>query len=169
MVDLLNRNQIESTDKAILRNIAESIGPLNIGDVKKYLKSAYALFIDSIMKTFRRCKKDNTVNFISTADKTSQRFSLEAFKFLGDHQFVYMHCRVKICNATDPKSRCAQGCLQQRRKRSLETKETWDEEYGLAQGPFMRKEEDQPETNLQESIEGLRAVDIKGKLQQKKE
>ena len=106
------------------------------------------------------------MKFIPTDDKRTQRFSLEAFKFLGDHQFVYMHCKVKICNATDPNSRCAQGCLHDRRKRSLYTQETNDEEYNLAQGPFMRKEENNREANLQEIVEGLDSMDIKGKLLQ---
>jgi len=109
------------------------------------------------------CKIDDTVSFIPTVDKTSQRFSLEAFKFLGDHQFVFMHCKVKICNATNPTSRCAKGCLQQRRKRSLDSEETKDEEYRLAQGPFMRKEVDEQDTKLKDSIEGLQSMpDIKG-------
>ncbi|XP_078354329.1 pancreatic secretory granule membrane major glycoprotein GP2-like isoform X3 [Oculina patagonica] len=107
------------------------------------------------------CATDDTVKFIPAADRRTQRFSLEAFKFLGDHQFVYMHCKVKICNATDPNSRCAQGCLADRRKRSLYTQEANDEEYNLAQGPFMRKEEDNKETNLQEIAEELHSLDIK--------
>lgn len=111
-----------------------------------------------------RCKIDDTVAYIPTVDKTSQRFSLEAFKFVGDHQFVYMHCRVKICNATDPLSRCAQGCLEHRRKRSLETTESRDEEFSLAEGPIMRKEEDKQETNVDDSFEGLRRMDVKGNV-----
>ncbi|XP_078354042.1 uncharacterized protein LOC144638689 isoform X1 [Oculina patagonica] len=107
------------------------------------------------------CATDDTVKFIPAADKRTQRFSLEAFKFLGDHQFVYMHCKVKICNATDPNSRCAQGCLADRRKRSLYTQETNDEEYNLAQGPFIRKEEDD-ESQLQETEKDLRSVENKG-------
>ena len=95
-----------------------------------------------------------------------QRFKLESFSFVGDHPFVYMHCKVKICNATDTNSRCAQGCLHERRKRSLYSQESNDEEYNLAQGPFMLKEDDVNEANLQETVEGLRSLDIKGNLWQ---
>ena len=107
-----------------------------------------------------RCATDNTVKFIPTVDERTQRFRLEAFKFLGDHQFVYMHCKVKICNATDPNSRCAQGCLHDRRRRSLYTQETNDEEYNLAQGPFMRSEVEDDETEMT----GTRDVENSGKF-----
>ena len=87
-------------------------------------------------------------------DKRRERFSLEAFKFLGNNPFVYMHCKVKVCDADDPNSRCAQGCLRNsRRRRSLYTQETNDEEYLLAQGPFMRGAEKSDETESQVDIE----------------
>ena len=111
-----------------------------------------------------RCAVDDTVKFLPSDDERTQKFSLEAFSFIGDHQFVYMHCKVKICNATDPNSRCAQGCLQGRRRRSLYTQETNDEEYMLAQGPFMRKE-DSEGTQLEETEKEIRAVDSKGKVE----
>lgn len=110
-----------------------------------------------------RCKQDDTVTFISTEDKRTQHFSIEAFSFLGDHQFVFMHCRVKICNATDPQSRCAQGCLQQRRKRSLWTNLGRDEEYSVSHGPFMRKDEEEQVRDVQDSTDDLLKKDIKGK------
>ena len=113
-----------------------------------------------------RCAVDDTVEFKPTDDERIQHFKLESFSFVGDHPFVYMHCKVKICNATDPNSRCAQGCLHDRRKRSLYSQESDDEEYNLAQGPFMLKEEDINEANLQAADERLHSLDIKGKLRQ---
>ena len=83
---------------------------------------------------------------------------------MGDHLFVYMHCKVKICNATDPNSRCAQGCLHDRRKRSLYSEETNDEEYNLDQGPFILQEKDIHEGNLQETVDGIHSLEITGKL-----
>ena len=77
---------------------------------------------------------------LPSPDKRQKRFSLEAFSFVGDNPFVYMHCKVKICNESDPNSRCAQGCIPQRAKRSLMVPETKDEEEFLAQGPFMPKD-----------------------------
>ena len=106
------------------------------------------------------------MEYIPTVDERIERFKLEAFSFVGDHPFVYMHCKVKVCNATDPNSRCAQGCLHDRRKRSLYSEESNDEEYNLAQGPFMLQEQDINEANLQETVDGLRSPDITGKLWQ---
>ena len=105
------------------------------------------------------------MEFIPTVEERIQRYSLEAFSFVGDHPFVYLHCKVKICNATDPNSRCAQGCLHDRRKRSLYSEETNDEEYNLAQGPFILQE-DINEANLQETADGLNSLEITGKLWQ---
>lgn len=102
------------------------------------------------------------MNFIATQDKRTQKFSIEAFSFVGDHQFVYMHCRVKICNVSDPNSRCAQGCIPRRGKRSLMVAATKDEEAYLAQGPFMREDDD--ETEVDETINKVRDAEKSGKI-----
>ena len=110
-------------------------------------------FCPSLSVSFR-CAVDNTVKFIHTADKRTQRFSIEAFSFVGDHQFVYMHCKVMVCNAADPHSRCAQGCVR-RGKRSLITQESNDEEINMSQGPFMRGD-DEEETKLEKTEQDMR-------------
>ncbi|KAM7451618.1 hypothetical protein ABFA07_000937 [Porites harrisoni] len=102
------------------------------------------------------CAIDKTVKFHPTNDKRTQKFSLEAFAFVGDHMFVYMHCRVKICNASDPNSRCAQGCIR-RAKRAVTTLESKDDEVALAQGPFMREDSDE-KTELEETEKEPRAL-----------
>ena len=94
------------------------------------------------------------MEFIPTDDERIERYKLEAFSFVGDHPFVYLHCKVKICNASDPNSRCAQGCLHDRRKRSLYSEETSDDEYNLAQGPFILSDEETDETNALETLTG---------------
>jgi len=109
-----------------------------------------------------RCAVDKTVKFHPTNDKRTQKFSLEAFAFVGDHMFVYMHCTVKICNASDPKSRCAQGCIR-RAKRAVTTLDSEDDEVTLAQGPFMREDNDE-KTELQETEKELRALKKGGKF-----
>lgn len=105
------------------------------------------------------------MEFIPTVDERMQRYKVEAFSFVGDHPFVYMHCKVKICNATDPNSRCAQGCLHDRRKRSLYSEETNDEEYNLDQGPFILSDEGNDETKALETLTEVRDVEKSGKLQ----
>ena len=76
--------------------------------------------------------------------------------------FVYMHCRVKICNASDPNSRCAQGCIR-RAKRAVTTLESKDDEVTLAEGPFMREDSDE-KTELQETEKELGALNKGGKF-----
>lgn len=109
-----------------------------------------------------RCAIDKTVKFHPTNDKRTQKFSLEAFAFVGDHMFVYMHCRVKICNASDPNSRCAQGCIR-RAKRAVTTLESKDDEVTLAEGPFMREDSDE-KTELEETEKEPRALKKGGKF-----
>ena len=76
--------------------------------------------------------------------------------------FVYMHCRVKICNASDPNSRCAQGCIR-RAKRAVTTLESKDDEVTLAEGPFMREDSDE-KTELEETEKEPRALKKSGKF-----
>ena len=109
-----------------------------------------------------RCAIDKTVKFHPTNDKRTQKFSLEAFAFVGDHMFVYMHCRVKICNASDPNSRCAQGCIR-RAKRAVTTMESKEDEVTLAEGPFMREDSDE-KTELEETEKEPRALKKGGKF-----
>ncbi|KAK6317584.1 hypothetical protein J4Q44_G00129840 [Coregonus suidteri] len=36
---------------------------------------------------------------------------MEAFKFIGRHDQVYISCAVILCEAGNPNTRCAQGCI----------------------------------------------------------
>ena len=86
----------------------------------------------------------------------SQRFSVEAFKFVGDFPFVYLHCSVVVCRVGDPDSRCSKGCIpglhvnppysvmeklkeqaQHRAKREVQYK---DPNYLISKGPFALNE-----------------------------
>ncbi|EDO29830.1 predicted protein, partial [Nematostella vectensis] len=77
-------------------------------------RSPHDLFYQSLNSiiTLCSCPVDKTVRFHKSPRKTKERFSLEAFKFLGDHPFVFIHCHVIVCNANDPNSRCAKGCVR---------------------------------------------------------
>ena len=103
---------------------------------------------------------------IPSPDSNKQRFSIEAFTFIGGHQFVYMHCQVRVCNATDPTSRCARGCLRHRGKRSLGATDFKDEQFNLAEGPIMGKEEkdEQLRKTSEDSIAKIHKVDFEGEL-----
>ena len=57
------------------------------------------------------CPRDPSVRFHASSDPTKIRFSFEAFQFLGGHDYVFIHCRVHVCDVNDANSRCAKGCL----------------------------------------------------------
>ena len=99
---------------------------------------------------------------IRTLDKRMQKFKFEAFSFIGDNQFVYLHCKVLICNATDPNSRCAQGCVQ-RKRRAVATQVSKDEEVNVSQGPFMRGD-DEEETKVEETVKDMSDTEKSGEF-----
>ena len=78
---------------------------------------------------------DETVVFEQSPSARLVRFSLEGFKFIGDNAFVFFHCLERVCNASDPNSRCAKGC-EQGKRRKRDTAHSKDL-YSLAQGPFV--------------------------------
>ena len=108
---------------------------------------------------------DDTVHFLPTDDSRTKRYEIEAFSFVGDHQFVYMHCKVRICNASDPHSRCAKGCIPPRERRSLNAvSQSKDEEAYLAEGPFMRGDGDEDETKDIETEKDIKVEETSGEL-----
>ncbi|XP_013885169.1 oncoprotein-induced transcript 3 protein [Austrofundulus limnaeus] len=81
------------------------------------------------------CVKDETMKTHSS-DQTSFKFEIQAFKFNGDYDQVYITCSVILCEPGSPFSRCAQGCLNtpsRRRRRGL-SKETTG--HYITQGPL---------------------------------
>jgi len=81
------------------------------------------------------CPNDNTVKYHAAPSVSAQRFSLEAFKFIADHPFVFVHCHVIVCNGTDPGSKCAKKCPSSGRGRR-EVSDHATGTYYLAQGPL---------------------------------
>ena len=80
------------------------------------------------------CPVDKTTITIQSQKVGVDRFSTEAFKFIADHPFVFVHCQIRICDARNPGSRCAQGCIKEGRLRRDVSDE--DKLYPLAQGPL---------------------------------
>jgi hypothetical protein len=98
-----------------------------------------------------RCPKDDTVRYHSSRKVDSQRFSLEAFKFISNHPFLFIHCRVRICNGSDSQSRCARGCESRGRgRRAAEDHHL----YGLSEGPFLLDNEDGVNNKQEKSLIG---------------
>ena len=76
------------------------------------------------------------MKYYSGPSSSSQRFSLEAFKFLADHPFVFVHFHVIVCNATNPASQCAKKCPSSSRGKRVVSDHVIDDVYSLAQGPI---------------------------------
>lgn len=81
---------------------------------------------------------DSTVTYYSSP-QGARRFSFDTFQFTGDYgSFVYLHCNLVVCNASDPTSRCSVGCSIDfpRRRRAME-EEKGVARAGLTEGPFL--------------------------------
>ncbi|XP_022603042.1 uncharacterized protein LOC111223249 isoform X1 [Seriola dumerili] len=81
------------------------------------------------------CLEDETVQ-VHPSNQTSFNFEVQAFKFTGNYDQVYITCSVILCKPDSPFSRCAQGCLKnpsRRRRRGL-GRETVSHE--ITQGPL---------------------------------
>ncbi|XP_053186205.1 CUB and zona pellucida-like domain-containing protein 1 [Scomber japonicus] len=61
------------------------------------------------------CEVDETVEIYSPDHQTQFKFSMEAFKFIGLHDQVYISCSVMMCEAGNPNTRCSQGCINSTR------------------------------------------------------
>lgn len=84
------------------------------------------------------CLKDETV-VVKKSQDTTFNFEVQAFKFSGNYDQVYITCSVILCEKDNQFSRCSQGCVdnanqaRRRRRRGL-SKETVD--HRITQGPF---------------------------------
>ncbi|KAM4744350.1 CUB and zona pellucida-like domain-containing protein 1 [Anableps anableps] len=94
------------------------------------------------------CKVDPTVQIHSTPNDRQFRFSMEAFKFIGLHDQVYISCTVMMCEAGNPNTRCSQGCINStmhnsfsRRKREALIESG---EHFISQGPLRLRREADP-------------------------
>ncbi|KAJ7375894.1 hypothetical protein OS493_038215 [Desmophyllum pertusum] len=94
------------------------------------------------------CAVDNTVKMLPFPTGY-YRFSLENFEFIKQ-PFMFLHCHMVICNASDTQSRCARGCeTNARRRRDVRDHKV----YSLAQGPITVDDTDeyeQEDVNLTE-------------------
>ncbi|KAM7424755.1 hypothetical protein PAMA_000894 [Pampus argenteus] len=57
------------------------------------------------------CIEDETVEIHRPDHLTQFKFSLDAFKFIGLHDQVYISCSVLMCEAGNPNTRCSNGCI----------------------------------------------------------
>eukprot|EP00058_Branchiostoma_floridae_P019037 XP_002604526.1 hypothetical protein BRAFLDRAFT_79370 [Branchiostoma floridae] len=82
------------------------------------------------------CAKLPTLQFYPSPGPDRGRFGFQAFAYTSGVDMVYLHCNVLLCKASDPNSRCAQGCQPPlgRRRRKAEGE---PEVYRLIQGPIV--------------------------------
>ncbi|XP_045710484.1 deleted in malignant brain tumors 1 protein-like [Phyllostomus hastatus] len=56
------------------------------------------------------CIRDNTYVTLHSHGNTA-KFKFDAFSFLSSYDVVYLQCKVAVCQAGDPSSRCSRGCV----------------------------------------------------------
>ncbi|KAL0994909.1 hypothetical protein UPYG_G00129120 [Umbra pygmaea] len=80
------------------------------------------------------CQEDQTVK-VYPSPQNQFRFGMEAFKFIGMHEQVYISCAVILCEAGNPNSRCAEGCINGTSRRRREAVMQTTSHY-ISQGPL---------------------------------
>eukprot|EP00058_Branchiostoma_floridae_P019060 XP_002604549.1 hypothetical protein BRAFLDRAFT_79411 [Branchiostoma floridae] len=91
------------------------------------------------------CAKLPTLQFYPSPGPDRGRFGFQAFAYTSGVDMVYLHCNVLLCKASDPNSRCAQGCQPPSGRRRREA-EGEPEVYRLIQGPIVVGEDQNGET-----------------------
>ncbi|XP_021180517.2 CUB and zona pellucida-like domain-containing protein 1 [Fundulus heteroclitus] len=91
------------------------------------------------------CVVDSTVQTYPASNDRQFQFSMEAFKFIGLHDQVYISCTVMMCEAGNPNTRCSRGCMNStwsnghnRRKREAMIQSG---KHFVSQGPLRLKRE----------------------------
>ncbi|XP_078617658.1 uncharacterized protein LOC144885609 [Branchiostoma floridae x Branchiostoma japonicum] len=92
------------------------------------------------------CASDPTLDIFSIDDPSKERFGFEAFRFIQEVKTVYVHCEVMVCNAADPGSRCAQGCVV-RSKRTTGEKADMIGRHVIRMGPIIVDDDEAAESN----------------------
>ncbi|ELK34638.1 Deleted in malignant brain tumors 1 protein [Myotis davidii] len=78
------------------------------------------------------CVRDDTYQALPAPAPGLARFKFRSFHFLRRLPAVYLHCKVLVCRAHDPASRCRGGC-QPRHKRDLGS---YQEKVDVVLGPI---------------------------------
>ena len=73
------------------------------------LEDNCSILLPVIVAFFCSCPTDSTVKFYN-ATGTKRRFSIQAFRFLGNTTTLYVHCYVFLCHNESTVSKCQSGC-----------------------------------------------------------
>ncbi|XP_035676979.1 uncharacterized protein LOC118416038 isoform X3 [Branchiostoma floridae] len=99
------------------------------------------------------CASDDTLQLYTTPDPATQRFSLEAFRFVQEVTTIHIRCEVEVCDAADTGSRCAQGCrANHHHKRALEEQDDMKSRFLISRGPIILDSDSQPEGDSKTTI-----------------
>ncbi|PNJ65345.1 DMBT1 isoform 1 [Pongo abelii] len=91
------------------------------------------------------CVRDDTYGPYSPPSLRIARFRFRAFHFLNRFPSVYLHCKMVVCRAYDPSSRCYRGCVVRSKRDVGSYQEKVDVVLGpiQLQTPTRREEEPQ--------------------------
>ncbi|KAM4694270.1 scavenger receptor cysteine-rich domain-containing protein DMBT1-like [Discoglossus pictus] len=64
------------------------------------------------------CIRDSTYSVYYSPYPNQARFGFSAFGFISRYSTVYLQCKLTVCPRYSHNSRCSQGCVRSRRKRS---------------------------------------------------
>ncbi|KAJ3593169.1 hypothetical protein NHX12_005505 [Muraenolepis orangiensis] len=94
------------------------------------------------------CTVDPTVVIYPKSHNKEFRFSIDAFKFIGLHDQVYISCSVLQCEIGNPNTRSSKGCVapnhqNHRRRRAIETGV-----HFISQGPLRLRSTPESESRV---------------------
>ncbi|XP_055363206.1 uncharacterized protein LOC114851969 isoform X2 [Betta splendens] len=86
------------------------------------------------------CNVDQTIRTYPS-DRREFKFSIEAFKFIGLQNQVYISCSVLMCEAGNHNTRCSQGCIRSQEPHHHRKREAGiqSEAHFISQGPLRFK------------------------------
>lgn len=93
------------------------------------------------------CPRDKTLKY-DYEQSAKHYFSVSSFRFKQGYEDVYIHCKLTACRRADGNSRCAKGCQESRRRRSLE--QSNDMSATLRIGPLSLTQKNQRDVALDE-------------------
>ncbi|XP_029904519.1 CUB and zona pellucida-like domain-containing protein 1 [Myripristis murdjan] len=100
------------------------------------------------------CEVDATTQIHSPNHQNHFSFSMETFKFIGQHDQVYISCSVMVCEAGNPSTRCSQGCINSTSPQSYSHHRGKREaviqtaKHFVSQGPLRLRSSESTATNL---------------------
>lgn len=108
---------------------------------------------DWLRCVFNSCSVDPTTQFYAS-EPSKKRFSFNSFKFVAVSQrYIFVHCKLVVCNATNPLSRCAKGCVSGASLGKRQRRDLQEENFEFTQGPIILADEMKYESQTQEQKE----------------